>query len=90
MDLEYTIDQLELHNSNYEWIINESEKILCEIDELDDSDRDSKKYDMLVNKLKELQIRFNKSKSQYNELFEHINKYFEDKYGITFEPLEEQ
>jgi len=87
MDVDYTLEQLEFHNKNYEWIVDESNKILKQIDDLPDTPYFNFKFKMLSNKLLELQKRFNRSKDEYNKLYREVNKYFEEKYGITFEPF---
>lgn len=87
MDLDYTLDQLEQHNNNYVWIIEESNKILKQIDDLDNLSSKNSKYNLLCNKLTELQKRFVRSKIEYNKLYNEISQYFEEKYGITFEPF---
>lgn len=86
MDIDNTVEQLEIYNNNYKWIIDESEKILNEIENLDNFNNNNKKYINLCKKLKELQIRFNHCKSEYDNLFKNINNYFQDKYGITLDP----
>lgn len=90
MDTEYTLQQVDLYNKNYEWIIRESENILNKIDELDNSNSSFKEYETLTKKLIELQNRFKRSQIEYNKLFKEINNYFEDKHGISLTSLTEE
>lgn len=82
MDTDFTIEQLEMFNKTYEWIISETSKIQKEILKLKDSEFGTAKHLKLEKDLDELQNRYSSNKDHYNKIIEDIKKYFEDKHNI--------
>lgn len=82
MNTEHTLEQLEMYNNTYEWIVKETDNIQKQILKMDKSDFGSKKYFSLIKQLDELQNRYNSNKVKYNEIVNEIRKYFEDKHNL--------
>lgn len=83
MNTELTIEQLEMFNKTYEWIISETSRIQKEILNLKSNEFGSIKHKQLEKKLDELQTRYNSNKDHYNSIIKEIQKYFEDKHNIN-------
>ena len=82
MNTETILEQLELFNSTYEWIVEETDKIQKQILKMNKSEYGTKKHYDLTRKLDELQSRYNSNKIKYNEVISEVRKYFEDKHNI--------
>lgn len=81
MNVNNLIDQLNILNQNYLWIIKEGEKILKEINiamELNDMD----KVNSLRDRFIELENRHTRDKITYNKLIRESREYFRKKHGI--------
>lgn len=82
MNTDLTIEQLEMFNKTYEWIISETTTIQKEILNLKKSEYGSQKHKVLEKRLDELQNRYESNKDHYNKIILEIQKYFEDKHNI--------
>jgi len=83
MDIDTILEQIEFHNSSYEWIVRESEKIALEIKRLDkQKEFKPNEYDKVVKKFMELENRYKRNKKEYNEVVSKVKEYFNDKHGI--------
>lgn len=83
MEIDYLLEQIELHNSSYEWIVRESEKVAVELKALDKKKKfDADAYNLLVKRFMELEDRFKRNKKDYNAVISNVRAYFNDKHGI--------
>lgn len=82
MNTEQILEQLEMFNKSYEWVIDEADKVQKQIFKMKKSDYGSKKYYLLSKQLDELQNRYNSNKVKYNEIVSEVRKYFEDKHNL--------
>jgi len=83
MDIDYFLEQIEMHNSSYEWIVRESEKVAVELKILDKQKKfDAYKYDTVVKRFMELEDRFKRNKKDYDAVVDQVRAYFNDKHGI--------
>lgn len=81
MNVEELLEQLEVLNQNYLWIIKESEKILAQINKAMDVGN-FELVNTLRDKFLELENRHNRDKITYNSLIKQSRQYFRKKYGI--------
>lgn len=81
-NVDYLLEQIELHNSSYEWIVRESEKIAVHIKALDQKEFDAAAYDKVVKRFLELEIRYKRNKKEYDAVVKQVKTYFDDKHGI--------
>lgn len=81
MNIEQLLEQLEVLNQNYLWIIKESEKILKQVNEAMDRG-DMEKVNVLRDKFLELENRHERDRITYNNLIRQSREYFRKKYGI--------
>ena len=83
MDIEYFLEQIEFHNSSYEWIVRESEKVALEIKKLDKQKNfDADAYEVVVKRFMELDNRYKRNKKEYDDIVSKVREYFNDKHGI--------
>jgi hypothetical protein len=82
LDIEYILQQIELHNLTYEWIVRESDKIAAKMTELDKHEFDPVAYDKLSKQFLELQERFDRDRKGYDKIVATVRRYFNDKHGI--------
>ena len=83
MDIEYLLEQIEFHNSSYEWIVRESEKIALELKKLDKQKNfDADKYEVVIKRFMELDSRYKRNKKEYDDIVSKVREYFNDKHGI--------
>ena len=83
MDIEQILEQIEFHNSSYEWIVRESEKVALELKHLDKrKDFDADAYDKVVKRFMELENRYKRNKKEYDEVVGKVREYFNEKHGI--------
>jgi len=75
------LEQLELLNQNYLWIIKEGEKILSQINKAMDVG-DMNAVNVLRDKFIELENRHNRDRITYNKIIRDSREYFRKKYGI--------
>ncbi|NBO98946.1 MAG: hypothetical protein EBU90_02290 [Proteobacteria bacterium] len=75
------LEQLELLNQNYLWIIKEGEKILSQINKAMDVG-DMNAVNVLRDKFIELENRHNRDRITYNKIIGDSREYFRKKYGI--------
>lgn len=81
MSVDHLIEQLEVLNKNYLWIIKESEKILDQFNKaMNEGDMD--KVNDLRDMFMELENRHNNDKITYNKLIRQSREYFKQKHGI--------
>jgi len=83
IDIDYYLEQIELHNASYEWIVRESEKVAVELKELDKQKHfDADKYEKITKRFMELEDRFKRNKKDYDAVVNQVRAYFNDKHGI--------
>ena len=82
MNVDYLLQQIELHNMNYEWIVRESDKVASEIQVLDQKEFDAAAYDNVVKRFLELEVRYKRNKKDYDAVVQQVRTYFDDKHGI--------
>jgi len=83
MDIEYLLEQIEFHNSSYEWIVRESEKVALELKKLDKQKNfDADAYEKVVKRFMELENRYKRNKKEYDEVVGKVREYFNEKHGI--------
>ena len=82
MDVDYLLEQIELHNSSYEWIVRESNKVAKEIKALDQKEFDSEAYDKVTKRFLEIDMRYKRNKKDYDAVVKQVRTYFDDKHGI--------
>jgi len=83
MDIEYLLEQIEFHNSSYEWIVRESEKVALELKKLDKQKNfDADAYEVVVKRFMELDSRYKRNKKEYDDIVSKVREYFNDKHGI--------
>jgi len=82
LDIDQILQQIELHNSTYEWIVRESDKIAAKITELDKRKFDPEAYDKLSKQFLELQSRFERDRKDYDKVVATVRSYFNEKHGI--------
>jgi hypothetical protein len=82
MEVDYLLEQIEFHNSSYEWIIRESEKIAREMKALDEKEFDAEAYDKVTKRFLELDMRYKRNKKDYDAVVKQVRTYFDDKHGI--------
>lgn len=83
MDIEYYLEQIELHNSSYEWIVKECEKVAIELKALDKEEVfRANEYDRVIKRFLELEDRFKRNKKDYDAVVNQVRAYFNDKHGI--------
>lgn len=75
------LEQLEILNQNYIWIIRESEKLLNNINTAM-ANEDMETVNVLRDKFLELENRHNRDKITYNSLIRQSREYFRKKHGI--------
>jgi chromosome segregation ATPase len=91
MNVDYLLEQIELHNSTYEWIVKESQKIAEEIKKYSSKNTfNSNKLNKLTNQFIELENRFKSNRTKYNEVIAQVREYFNDKHGIDIMGILEQ
>ena len=78
---EQLVLQLITLNQNYMWIIEQSEKILIEIDEAFKKEN-FVKVEKLRDRFIELENRHNRDKKTYNAIIKESRSYFKTKYGL--------
>jgi hypothetical protein len=82
MEVDYLLEQIEFHNSSYEWIVRESEKIAREMKALDEKEFDADAYDKVTKRFLELEMRYKRNKKDYDAVVHQVRMYFDDKHGI--------
>jgi len=82
MEVDYLLEQIEFHNSSYEWIVRESEKIAREIKTLNQKEFDADAYDKVTKRFLELDMRYKRNKKDYDAVVKQVRTYFDDKHGI--------
>jgi hypothetical protein len=82
MEVDYLLQQIELHNMSYEWIIVESDKVAAQIKTLDQKEFDAKAYDKVVKRFLELELRYKRNKKEYDAVIAQVRTYFDHKHGI--------
>ena len=82
MEVDYLLEQIEFHNSSYEWIVRESEKIAREIKTLNQKEFDAEAYDRVTKRFLELEMRYKRNKKDYDAVVKQVRTYFDDKHGI--------
>lgn len=83
IDIDYLLEQIEFHNSSYEWIVRESEKVALELKRLDKQENfDADKYDTVVKRFLELEDRYKRNKREYDMIVGKVREYFNEKHGI--------
>ena len=82
MKVDYLLEQIELHNASYEWIVRESDKVASEIKALDQKEFDAAAYDEVVKRFLELEVRYKRNKKDYDAVVMQVRAYFDDKHGI--------
>jgi hypothetical protein len=82
MEVDYLLEQIEFHNSSYEWIVTESEKIARAMKALDEKEFDAEAYDKVTKRFLELEMRYKRNKKDYDAVVKQVRTYFEDKHGI--------
>jgi peptidoglycan hydrolase CwlO-like protein len=77
------LEQIEFHNSSYEWVVRESEKIAKELKALDlEVNFNVDTYEKVTKRFLELEQRYKRNKKDYDAVVKQIRAYFEDKHGI--------
>jgi len=77
------LEQIEFHNSSYEWIVKESEKVAKELKALDLEDNfNADAYEEVTKRFLELEQRYKRNKKDYDAVVKQVRAYFEDKHGI--------
>jgi hypothetical protein len=82
MEVDYLLEQIEFHNSSYEWIVRESEKVAKEIKALDQKEFDADAYDRVIKRFLEIDMRYKRNKKDYDAVVKQVRTYFDDKHGI--------
>ena len=83
MEIDYLLEQIEFHNSSYEWIVKESEKVAVELKKLDKQKHfDAAAYESVVKRFMELENRYKRNKKEYDEIVSKVRVYFNEKHGI--------
>jgi len=82
MEVDYLLEQIEFHNSSYEWIVRESEKIARAMKALDEKEFNAETYDKLTKKFFELELRYKRNKKDYDAVVAQVRSYFNDKHGM--------
>ena len=83
MDIEQILEQIEFHNSSYEWVVRESEKVALELKKLDKQKNfNADAYNEVVKRFMELENRYKRNKKEYDEVVGKVREYFNDKHGI--------
>jgi len=82
MEVDYLLEQIEFHNSSYQWIVRESEKIARAMKALDKKEFNSEEYGKLTKKFFELELRYKRNKKDYDAVVKQVRAYFDDKHGI--------
>jgi len=82
MDVDYLLEQIEIHNSSYEWIVRESDKVAREIKALDQKEFDADAYDRVTKRFLEIDMRYKRNKKDYDAVVKQVRTYFDDKHGI--------
>ena len=82
MEVDYLLEQIEFHNSSYEWIVRESEKIATEMKALEEKEFDPEAYDKVTKRFLELEMRYKRNKKDYDAVVKQVRAYFDDKHGI--------
>ena len=82
MEVDYLLEQIEFHNSSYEWIVRESEKIARAMKALDEKEFDAEAYDKVTKRFLELEMRYKRNKKDYDAVVKQVRAYFDDKHGI--------
>jgi len=82
-DVDAILEQIEFHNSSYEWIVRESEKVAKELKALDlEKNFDADAYHKVTQRFLELEQRYKRNKKDYDAVVNQVRAYFEDKHGI--------
>jgi hypothetical protein len=82
MKVNYLLEQIELHNMSYEWIIVESDEVAAQIKALDQKDFNAKAYDKVVKRFLELELRYKRNKKEYDAVVLQVRAYFDHEHGI--------
>lgn len=83
MDIDYLLEQIEFHNSSYEWVVREAEKVGDEIKFLGEPKNfNADKYDKAVKRFMEIENRYKRNKKDYDNVLNQVRSYFNDKHGI--------
>ena len=82
MEVDYLLEQIEFHNSSYEWIVKESDKVAREIKALDQNEFNPEAYEKVTKRFLELELRYKRNKKDYDAVVKQVRTYFDDKHGI--------
>jgi len=82
MNIDYLLEQIESHNSSYEWIVRECEKVAKEMKLIDKEEFDANRYEAISKRFMELDNRFKRNKKDYDAVVNQVRAYFNDKHGI--------
>jgi predicted nuclease with TOPRIM domain len=83
MEIDYLLEQIEFHNSSYEWVVRESEKIAKELKSLDlEVNFNADSYRKVTKRFLELEQRFIRNKKDYDNVLNQVRSYFNEKHGI--------
>ena len=81
------LNQLELLDTQFKFYVTETEKLdkqalaIAESQE-DITPEECKKLDVIMNKIEELFVRYQKDAKIYENILARVNKHFKDKYNI--------
>lgn len=82
-NIDELLEQIELHNKSYEWIVREGDRIAKEIKRLDGQKHfDADGYEQAVKRFMEIENRFKRNKKDYDAVIDKVRSYFNDKHGI--------
>jgi hypothetical protein len=81
------LNQLELLDTQFKFYVAETEKLDKQALALAESQEDitpegCKKLDIIMNKIEELFVRYQKDAKIYDATLQRVNKHFKDKYNI--------
>lgn len=83
MNIDDLLSKLDILNTNYKWVILESNKIAEKVKELDQKPEfDADSYEMYCKRFLELERRYENDKKEFKKTFIQVKKYFKDKYKI--------
>lgn len=88
-EAEHLIDQLGIISSQFKFYEKECSKLDEEAQEIQNLDEDittedTDKLDVIIKKLDELYVRYQRDRETYGKLITQTNNYFKTRYGVNF------
>ena len=82
MNTDKILNQIQIHQQTFAWIIKETESIVKEVLDMDNQVFNADRYNDLSKKLLELQLRYQQDRKQYSKSIRDLKKHFKKTYDI--------